>query len=556
MNDAANIGSFPALIAALRDPGCYPHPVAQVEILETHISWVVLTGRYAYKIKKPVNLGFLDFTTLEKRAYYCKEELRLNRRFAPDLYLEVVTIGGSPEQPRVGAGEVIEYAVRMTQFGQDQLASRLLTSGKLTPEHIDQLALTIAGFHQQAPGAESGSRFGSLQCISAQALQNFEQIAALTGAAEDHAVLDHLRAWTDKELAACRDSFASRLSSGRVRDCHGDLHLGNIALIDDVLTPFDCIEFNDELRWNDVASEVAFLTMDLIDRGRPDFAFLFLNGYLETGGDYGIMSVLRFYLVYRAMVRAKVHCLRAHQPQIGDVEHTRLLAAYRGYLDLAKQFTLSRTPALIIMHGLSGAGKSTISQALLQAAGAIRIRSDVERKRMHGTPMLEHAASGVNSGIYSESVTRPVYERLSHMAHGVIASGYPVILDGAFLKRWQRELMQDLARELGSPFVIACLVAPESVLSQRIAHRGSDGREVSDAGLAVLSHQISSHEPIADDEFACAIMLPAALPLADLVASPEWRELLERATHQDLPGPSSLSDLAHSSDHVALTDRF
>lgn len=528
MNDAANIGSLPALIAALRDPACYPHPVAQIDILETHISWVVLTGRYAYKIKKPVDLGFLDFTTLEKRAHYCREELRLNRRLAPALYLEVTGIGGSLEQPRVGSGEAIEYAVRMTQFEQEQLASRLLGSGKLTPQHIEQLAQKIAAFHQQAASAPAGSRFGTFQLIAEQALQNFAQIAALPGAAADSAALAGLRAWTEQELAARRGDFAARLSAGRVRDCHGDLHLGNIALIDGEITPFDCIEFNNELRWNDVASEVAFLTMDLIDRGRPDYAFLFLNGYLETGGDYGATGVLRFYLVYRAMVRAKVHGLRAHQPHISEAEQARLLAACRGYLALAKQFTLRRTPALIIMHGLSGSGKSTLSRALLQAAGAIRIRTDAERKRLHGVPVLEHAASGVNAGIYNETITRQVYGHLARLAREVIASGYPVIIDGAFLKRWQRDLMRNLARELGSPFAIACLQAPESVLHQRIACRSGGGRDASDAGLAVLTHQIPSHYPIADDERPCAITLSAELPLEELTATPEWLALLER----------------------------
>lgn len=528
MNDAANIGSLPVLIAALRDPGCYPHPVAQIEILETHISWVVLTGRYAYKIKKPVNLGFLDFTTLEKRAFYCREELRLNRRLAPALYLEVVGIGGSPEHPRVGGSEAIEYAVRMTQFGQDQLASRLLNNGKLMPQHIEQLAQIIAAFHQQAARAESGSRFGSLQSITSQALQNFDQIAALAGAAEDRTALDDLRAWTEHELAARRDSIAMRLSSGWVRDCHGDLHLGNIALIDGEITPFDCIEFNAELRWNDVASEVAFLAMDFIDRDRPDFAFLFLNGYLECIGDYGAVGMLRFYLVYRAMVRAKIHWLRAHQPQVSDAEHLRLLAAYRDYLNLAKGFTLRRTPALIIMHGLSGSGKSVVSHALLQAAGTIRIRSDVERKRLHDMATLERPALGVASGIYAENATRRVYRHLAQIAREIIAAGYSVILDGAFLKRWQRELMRDLARELESPFMIIGLKAPESVLSERITHRSDGGHDASDAGLAVLSHQISSRDPIADDERSCTIMLPAALPLAALTATPEWRALLQR----------------------------
>lgn len=417
----------------------------------------------------------------------------------------------------------------MTQFGQDQLASRLLNNGQLKAQHIKLLANKIAAFHQLATREESGSSFGSLQNITSQATQNYDQIAALAGAEEDSAALDLLRTWTEHELSEKSENFRIRLCSGRVRDCHGDLHLGNIALIDGEITPFDCIEFSAELRWNDVASEIAFLAMDLIDRGRPDFAFLFLNSYLEICGDYGAVGVLRFYLVYRAMVRAKVHLLRAHQPQISHAEHARLLAAYRDYLSLANRFSLRRTPALIIMHGLSGSGKSTASLALLQAAGAIRIRSDVERKRMHDVPVMKHAANDVNAGIYTEPVTRKIYGLLARLAREIIAAGYPVILDGAFLKRWQRDLMRDLARELGSPFIIAALLAPESLLNQRIAQRNGSGNDASDADLAVLSHQISSYDPIADDEHSCTITLSAALPLAALTATPEWQALLQRA---------------------------
>lgn len=519
------------LIAALRDPRCYPHPAEKIEVLETHISWVVLTGPYAYKIKKPVNLGFLDFTTLEQRGLCCREELRLNRRLAPRLYLDVVDITGSPERPRIGGGgAAIEYAVKMTQFGQDRLASRLLGSGGLAPQHIAQLAGKIAVFHQQAAAAEAGSRFGSPQVVKAQAVQNFGQIAALPGAAEDGAMFEDLRHWTGREFAAVENRMGLRQSAARVRECHGDLHLGNIALIDGEITPFDCIEFNAELRWNDVASEAAFLVMDLVDRGRPDFAFLFLSDYLELTGDYGAMTVLRFYLVYRAMVRAKVHCLRAHQPGIGDAERKRLLGAYRGYLDLARRFTHPSKPSLVIMHGLSGSGKTTLSHALLQALGAIRIRSDVERKRLHHMATLERAApGGIASGIYAGEVTQHAYQRLAKLAREIIAAGYSVILDAAFLGRWQRDLMRDLASALGVPFTIASLQAPEPVLRERIVHRGGEGHDASDADLAVLSHQLATQDPLADDEAACAVMLDATLSAATLAATPAWRTLLERA---------------------------
>ena len=531
MNNTENSDRHARLIAALRDPGCYPHPVGEVEVLETHISWVLLTGRYAYKIKKPVNLGFLDFSTLAQRDFCCREELRLNRRLAPGLYLDVVGITGSPDHPRVGGdGEAIEYAVKMLQFGQDQLASRLLRSGNLTAQHIEQLAGTIATFHRQAAAAKGGSRFGSPATLKAQVLQNFDQIAALPGAEGERTMLGDLRDWSERELSAGESRFGARQAAGRVREGHGDLHLGNIALVDGEITPFDCIEFSAELRWNDVASETAFLVMDLIDRGRRDFAFLFLSTYLELTGDYDAVAVLRFYLVYRAMVRAKVHCLRAHQAHIDGAERARLLDAFRDYLKLAAGFTRPCRPSLIAMHGMSGSGKTVVSHALVQAAGALRIRSDVERKRLHDMTMLERPASGVAAGIYAGEVTKRVYQHLAQLARKIIAAGYSVILDAAFLRRWQRDLVRDLARELAVPFVIASLQAPETVLQARIVRRSGAGTDASDADLAVLAHQLATGDPIAEDERAGTITLDAALPPDALAATAEWRALLARAS--------------------------
>ncbi|MBX9810743.1 MAG: AAA family ATPase [Burkholderiales bacterium] len=530
MDDTPDTEKQVRLISALHDPECYPHPVQRVEFLETHISWVILAGRYAYKIKKAVNLGFLDFTTLEKRGVCCHEELRLNRRFAPSLYLDVVSITGSTEQPHIGGeGRALEYAVKMYRFAQEQLASQLLKNSKLTRQHTEHLAGKIATFHDQASAARPGERWGSPRLLRAYAIQNFDQIATLPGAIEDRQTLGELRDWTKHEFAGREATFGARQAQARVRECHGDLHLGNIALIDGEITPFDCIEFSAELRWIDVASEVAFLVMDLIDRGRPDFAFLFLSDYLEFTGDYGAMTVLRFYLVYRAMVRAKVHCLRAHQPGIGNAERKRLLGAYRSYLDLAQRFTPLPKPFLIIMHGLSGSGKSMASHALLQALGAVRIRSDVERKRLHHMAVLERSASGVTSGIYTEETTRRVYRHLAQIARDILKAGYTVILDAAFLRRWQRNLMRDLACELGASFAIASLQAPETVLKERILRRGGEGHDASDADLAVLSHQLATEDPLADDELACAALLDATQSARSLATTPGWQALLDRA---------------------------
>jgi len=302
----------PPLFAALLDPACYPHPVAGVRVLETHISWVLLTGEYAYKIKKPVGLGFLDFSSLELRRHYCEEELRLNRRLAPELYLDVVEIRGTPGAPRIGGeGPLLEYAVRMREFPQAALASRALASGAFGAAEVDALAALVARFHEGALRAPESERFGSPDVVLADALQNFEQLLPLVKSAPDDRALRELRLWTKREFAARGEALAARRKQGFVRECHGDLHLRNIVLLDGRPVPFDCIEFNAELRWIDVMSEVAFLAMDLEDRGRRDLAWRFLGRYLEATGDYAGLAVLPFYLVYRALVRAKVHLLRS-----------------------------------------------------------------------------------------------------------------------------------------------------------------------------------------------------------------------------------------------------
>lgn len=499
----------PSLHDALCQAQCYPHPVSNIELLETHISWVILTGQYAYKIKKPLNLGFLDFSTLEKRRLCCMEELRLNRRYAPQLYLDVVSITGTTGQPAVSGKEpVIEYAVKMRQFAQEALASRLLAAAELTPRHIWKFAATLSAFHAAAAPAGPGDGFGSAQGALELVLQNFSQLASLPGLHADKPVLELLRTQTLQEHRRRQAMFEYRINAGAVRECHGDLHLGNIVLIDGVLIPFDCIEFSAALRWNDVMSEIAFLVMDLHDRGRPELAWLFLNAYLECNGDYAGLALLRYYLVYRAMVRAKVHGMRAHQAGVSEGEQRRLLGSCRGYLDLAAAFSRHERPALIITHGLSGSGKSRITKELMQRCGAIRIRSDIERKRRYGLSPADRGSSTVESGMYDERSTRELYGRLAELAGSTLAAGYITIIDAAFLKRWQRDLARKLAQNAGVALLIADVTAPESVLRWRVGQRADAGKDASDAGLAVLEHQIETREPLTPEERQLTVAMP------------------------------------------------
>ena len=448
--DTAADHPAPRAMPDLSKPACYPHPVAAVEVIETHISRVFLTGDYAYKLKKPVELGFLDFRTLEARRAACEDELRLNRRLAPQLYLDVVDIRGTAEAAHVGGeGPLLDYAVRMRQFAQEQLGSRVLARGDLTADLVAGLARLLARFHAEAPS--NAGACGTPEAVYSNAMQNFEQIGGMLTRADDKHALDRLRTWTARQYEGTRPLLARRHAAGRVREVHGDLHLGNIVLLDATLTPFDCIEFNAALRWNDVMSEIAFLVMDFIDRGAAPLAFLFLDAYLAETGDYEGLGVLRFFLVYRALVRAKVHLMRAAQTRADRAERSRLADQYRKYVRLAASFTRTARPGMLLMHGLTACGKSTVARELLQTLHAIRIRSDVERKRLAGLRPHESSGSVVGGGLYSADRNAATYERLAMLAHAILDAGYTVIVDATFLKRSDRARFAQVATSMVVP---------------------------------------------------------------------------------------------------------
>src|SRR6266702_4927553 len=498
--------SGPETIAALRDPACYLHPAEPVELIETHISWVFLAGEYAYKVKKPVDLGFLDFSTLKARRFYCEEELRLNRRTAPELYLGVVPITAGASGPRLGgAGEAIEYALRMRRFPQEALADSMARRGKLRTAQIDAIAAAIAAFHATIPSAPQDSAFGAPEHVAAPALDNFEQLRKL-GANPGEAVrLERLRAWTVNEGSRLHDVFAARRRGGFVRECHGDLHLRNIVFLEGRPLPFDCIEFDPELRWIDMASEVAFLAMDLLEHGLEAAAWRFLNADFETTGEYAGVRVLRYYLVYRATVRAKIACIRAHQPGTGESAQCTSDRQYRDYLVLAESLAAPARPALVLMHGLAGSGKTTIAQAILERIGAVRVRSDVERKRLHGLAARARTHAAPYAGIYAPETTRLTYDRLKQIVRDILESGRTAIVDAAFLRRAEREEFRGLAAELEARFLIVWCRASEAALRRRVAQREAAGNDASEAGIEVLENQIATQEPLGADELAHAV---------------------------------------------------
>ena len=381
---------YPRLIEGLCRPDAYPDAGAgPVEHIETHISHVFLVGDFAYKLKKPLDLGFLDFSTLERRRFCCEEEIRLNRRLAPALYLGVVPITGTPERPRIGGdGPVLEWAVHMGRFAQEAL----LTRCALTPELVDRIAEGVAAFHGQIPAAEPGSPFGTADAVLAPMLENLRQVRDRVVDPDLITRMDRLTAWTMARWQALKPVIEQRRVDGWVRECHGDLHRANIALVDGEPLFFDGIEFNPSLRWIDTASELAFLIMDLEEAGELGLANRLLNRYLALGGDFGALSVLDFYKCYRAMVRAKVLAIRLRQADLDGAEVAADRLACERYLSLAESYTRPRRPRLLIACGLSGSGKSRLARELLQVLPIIHVRSDVERKRRFG--LAPEARSG------------------------------------------------------------------------------------------------------------------------------------------------------------------
>jgi hypothetical protein len=499
----ANDKDQPELIRSLLKADVYEHPVTDIELIETHISWVILTGAYAYKIKKPIDLGFLDFSTLEKRLFCCNEELRLNSRLAAAIYLEVVAISGTPEKPALqGSGAAIEYAIKMVQFPQQAQLDNMLANGELEKYHMDAIADLVAGFHTSTDVAADDSYFGDPEHVYQPVAENFTQIRQHLHSNKYDEQLDALEGWSRETFSSLKPVIEQRKRDGYIRECHGDMHLRNLVWLNGEPLAFDCLEFNPALRWIDTLSEVAFLVMDLQDRNQPELAQRFLNAYLEHCGDYLGMRVFHFYLTYRALVRAKVDAIRAGQQGISKAEKLDAEDEFQAYLKLALSYIRLSKPKLVITRGMSASGKSTLTQPLLETLGAIRIRSDVERKRLFGIQAGADSAAGIDKGIYSAEAGIKAYEKLLLLASALLEAGITVIVDAAFLKYEQRRPFRELADNRQIPFVIVEFIASADTLRQRIKARKQD---VSDADLSVLEHQLATAEPVQESERSCLI---------------------------------------------------
>jgi aminoglycoside phosphotransferase family enzyme/predicted kinase len=507
------MSKLPALVEVLLKPETYAHHPRKVELVQTQMSFIFLTGDYVYKVKKPVDLGYLDYTTLEKRLFFCRQEVELNRRLCPDVYLEVVPLVSHNGKIRLGGeGEAIEYAVKMKQLPADRMMDRLLTHDLVTEEMVDRVARKLAAFHANALTDEEISKYGSLEAIMINTDENFDQTEKYIDITVPSHEYNRIKAYTEHFLESNKSLLVRRVKEGRVKDCHGDLHAAHVCISNGICI-YDCIEFNDRFRYGDVASEVAFLAMDLDRFQRADLSGAFVNAYVRTSQDEELLKLLNFYKCYRAYVRAKVSSFMFDDPYIPDKEATRTAA--RSYFDLAYRYTRER-PLLLIMAGLVGTGKTTVVEALSRSLGMNVISSDVVRKGLAGIPSTERRFEPFSAGIYSEEFSKKTYDEMFARAGELLSKGQSVILDASFKKRQDRLQAKKLADEANADFsVIECILDRDAV-KKRLERRVKEG-SVSDGRWEIYEQQKQDFDEITEFPPEQHIVLDTSQPMSNIV---------------------------------------
>ncbi|MBF3692133.1 AAA family ATPase [Burkholderia pseudomallei] len=505
--------------AALRRASTYPHPAGPIVRIETHLSVVYLVGRFAYKRLKPFDFGFANFSELAARRRACEAELALNRPLAAPIYLAAGPLVRRARGLRLfGAGTAVDHVVRMRRFDERMLFSRLLARGALDAADIDAAATRLAAYHLHAPRDIPRRAYGSARELRRQLDDMLAPLERALGAA----LPASLRAWCVRrcdELAAHLDA---RRADGYVRACHGDLHLNNVVKRGRDALMFDCIDFDDALRWIDVINDLSFLLMDLHAHDRAALAHRLLNRWLDETGDFAGLAALPLYVAYRALVRALVATMRAG----GDAAaRAARIERARRYVDVAAHAARARRPCLLLCHGYSGSGKSVASRALADVSGAIRLSSDSERKRAR--PFAAVDARPLPASAYTPQQIDAQYERLRALARDVLRAGYTALVDATFLSHARRARFFALARELGVPVYVLDFHASRACLERRVDARAAARDDHSDAGAAVLATQRASADPLDADERARTIGFDTDVPLATLRSAGYWRPVLD-----------------------------
>jgi aminoglycoside phosphotransferase family enzyme/predicted kinase len=506
-----------SILKSLLKADAYPETVTAVDLIQTHASYIFLTDEYAYKIKKAVDFGFLNFSTIDRRRFYCNEEVRLNRRLCPDIYTGVVELREVPHGAAFhGSGTVLDYAVKMRRLPADRMLDRLVADGDIDAATMRRISRVIAEFHRTAATSSSIADHGRLERIMYNWQENFEQMIPFeesTLPARDREVI---RSWVTSFAADQKDIFQQRVDDGFIRECDGDIHLENICLDNDAIHIFDCIEFNDRFRCCDTAADIAFLLMDLDFHGRHDLSDDVIDEYVTVSGDVGVRALIDFYKIYRAFVRGKVESFRLNDSGISPNEQAlaqdrarRYFRLVRGYIERCRL-----KPTLFITCGLMGSGKSSLTEQLAFELGMAAHNSDVIRKQLAGLPPGSHVRDSFNQGLYDRQSHEATYAELLRLAEQQISRGTSVIIDACFAQHEQRSPFSALARRYDVPIIILQVVCSDAELRSRLTCREAAGESLSDGRLELLAGQSAQFQP-PDESEGLLISLPGAATPAE-----------------------------------------
>ncbi|MDD2852645.1 MAG: AAA family ATPase [Desulfuromonadaceae bacterium] len=488
----------PYIPELLRNPRLYPVQTTSVELVQTHVSWLFLTDTHVFKIKKPVNFGFLDFSTLELRHFYCQEELRLNRRLCPDIYEQVIPLRENGSQASFrGDGAIIDYAVMMKRLPADRMLDALINSNRLFVDDIRVIVHQISAFHAHAAMSPYISGFGSLDQIRFNWQENFDQTLPFTTSTLPQAVRNSIITFVEDFMREHAEHFAERVENGYIRECDGDIHLGNICLTNGTAYIFDCIEFNERFRYSDTAADIAFLLMDLDFHGRRDLANSALYEYISASGDENSAVLIVFYKVYRAFVRGKVESMQLLDS--GITGKTRTTAEQRAvrYFRLARGYCVMQRlpPTLFITCGTMGCGKSTLVAALAFELGVASYSSDIVRKKLVGLPPDTPARTPFGEGLYSNSMNLATYTYLEKMAAAELTAGRSVVIDAGFASAVERSRFAECAALHQATFVVLFTQCEPAEQLHRLRERAARGYSVSDGREELLKLQERGFEP-------------------------------------------------------------
>ena len=491
---------------SLKNPELYGPDVRSVNVLQTHISFIALTGAYAYKVKKPVNFGFLDFSTLEKRKHFCEEEMRLNRRLCPDIYLDVIPITQKNDEIELnGKGEVIDYALKMKEFPQDKIMTDLLKQGKISEKTIEKICDILVDFYNAGEHSKEIDRYGGSGSVKKNIDENFEQTESVIDITVPKEVYNYIQDVATKFFEMKKDVFERRIREGRIHDCHGDLHSGNIVVSDKIYI-FDCIEFNKRFRYCDVASDIGFLAMDLDYLNYPYLSSYLIDKYVEKSNDTGIFDVLNFYKAYRAYVRGKVIGFQLNDSNFDETKKKDIIETTKKYFDLshyyASLFSLDldeRRPILFIVSGLTGTGKSTISLKIAVDYHAHIINTDIVRKELAGIDKFERHHDEFNTGLYAPEKIDYTYEKVMEKAANLLKQGDNVVLDATFQKKEYRDMTKKIADENNAVLLTIQCVCPDDVVKKWLEERLKK-KSVSDGRWEIYLNQKEIFEPFISEK--------------------------------------------------------